>query len=69
MRVRIARWGAKSLGRAMHYTCDVQVSRDGDGAHSISLLPLVRTNDIRIHAREVIVDVVLLGVGIALGAC
>lgn len=53
----------------MHYTCDVQVSRDSDGAHSISLLPLVRTNDIRIHAREVIVDVVLLGVGIALGAC
>ena len=53
----------------MHYTCDVQVSRDNDRVHTISSLPLVRTDDVGIHAREVVVDVVLLRVGVALGTC
>lgn len=39
---------------------------DSDQVHGMVLLPLVGTNNARVHAGEMVVDVVLLGVGVAL---
>lgn len=40
--------------------------RNSDRFWVYSLLPLVRTNNLRVHAREMVVDGVLLRVGLAL---